>query len=166
MVAKHLKFAAAVTLVEVMVAMSVLSIATLGALSYQYLAAKHARLARAQITGTRTAQLLLEDWKSTGGSGEYDPATLGLGFSTKLQVPSFWSEGEGVGIGTPLRTDVYYIIVDNVPMWILLRWRDIDYDSTAEVTLRQLGVIINCDQSYGVLPIVLSTYVRIDGAGG
>lgn len=50
-----------------MVAMAVLAIATLGTLSYQYHSAKHSRIAKLEMTATRTAQLLLEDWKSSGG---------------------------------------------------------------------------------------------------
>ncbi len=93
------------TLVEALIAMAVLAIVALGAMGYQYYAALHARIARAQIIATRTAQLLLEDWKSTGdstggGLTTYDPYKLGLGFSAKLTVPAHWSYGTGGGAGS------------------------------------------------------------------
>lgn len=173
------KFSSGLTLVEAMVAMVLLAIVVLGALGYQYYAALHARIARAQIVATRTAQLLLEDWKSTGGSTEYDPSTLGLGFSAKLAVPAHWSNGEGGGAGAPLHDGVYAITtVDNlVPMVVMLRWVDVAEDAQAQVKLRQLTVIVNfgtqADLQAGsavwpanLEPIILTTYVRLDESGG
>lgn len=183
MTVKRRKFAAAVTLVEVMVAMAVLAIAALGALGYQYHAALQARIAHAQTTSTRIAQLLLEDWKSTGGSENYDPTTLGLGF---------FSDVIHLGQGTALPDGVYSITVDNVPMLILLNWKDVDYDSDAEVTLRQITVTsvwrrdLEKDVNWGTItaeevanehassgygdalrPLAaLTTYVRLDASGG
>ncbi len=180
MIFERPKFAAATTLAETMVAMAILAIATLGGLGYQYHAARHGRIARAQIIGTRTAQLLLEDWKSTGGSQEFDPAGLKLGFSSGLVIPSYWSEGVGVGAGTPLHNAVYAITVDKIPMLVMLQWRDVDYDSIVEITLRELSVVVrfigNSEQvdvsidpsnpSENILPIILTTYVRLDASSG
>lgn len=133
MTAKQQKKPSAFTLIEVMVAMAALSIAAIGALSYQYYAATHARIAKAQITVTRTALLLMEDWKSVGGSEDYEPSALGLGFSSFLPQPD--------GQGYPLPERVYSITVDGITMLIVLNWEDVDYDSVAEVTLRQLTVV-------------------------
>ena len=180
---KRLKFAAAVTLVEVIVAMTVLAIAAVGALGYEYYAALQMRIAHAQTTSTRTAQLLLEDWKSTGGSENYDPIALGLGFSSNIIYLSQ---------GIPLPNGVYNITVDDVPMVIVLKWADVAYDSEAEITLRQLtvttvwrrntGKIVNwgtitseeianehANSGYGdaLRPLAtLTTYVRLDASGG
>jgi len=162
---KRRKSAAAAILVEVTVAMVILAIATLGALSYEYHAAGHARIAHSQITAMRTAQLLLEDWKSTGGSQEYDPTTLGLGFSS-LTIPSYFVNGEGEGVGTPLNNEAYAITVDNVLMWLILRWKDVDNDPIAEITLRELAIVIKWWEDSDVPPVVLTTYVRLDASGG
>ena len=70
------KFAAGVSLIDAMAAMLILSVMAVGAMGYQYYAAIHAKIARAQMVATRTAQLLLEDWKSTGGKSEYDTSIL------------------------------------------------------------------------------------------
>lgn len=179
MTVKRPKFASAAILIEVMVAMFVLAIAALGALNYQYYAAGQARIARSQITAMRTAQLVLEDWKSTGGSGDYDVSMLGLGFSSGLKIPSQWSEGKGVGLGSPLNNSVYSITVDNLPMVVMLKWQDVAEDTTAEVKLRQLSVIVSFGEvddngnltfpeSYleNITDVTLTTYVRIDASGG
>lgn len=168
------------TLVESIIAASIIVMASVGALSYQYHAARHGRIAEAQITATRTAQLLLEDWKSTGGSRNYDPSSLELGFSGQLQIPSYWSEGVGVGAGTPVSNSVYAVTVDGFPMLFLLQWRDVATDVDAKVTLRELTVAVNFGgmnaeeqapaSTIGVLanmpPIIMATYVRIDASSG
>lgn len=179
MTVKRPKFASAVTLIEVMLAMAILAIAALGSLSYQYYAAGHARIARAQIIAVRTAQLLLEDWKSTGGSEEYDLAALGLGFSSRLFIPSQWSQGHGHGLGNPLRSSAYAITVDGLPMLVTLRWEDVAHDTIAEIKLRQLAVIVRFGEidNHGNLTfperylenissLILTTYVRLDASGG
>ena len=149
------RLATAMTLVEVMLATVVLVIAATGALSFEHHTARHTKIARAQISGTRTARLLLEDWMSTGGSSEYDPAALGLGFSAN--------------------GDTYAVTVDGVPMLVTLAWKDVDYDATAEITLRRLDVTVrfkaasqaaDADRLEKIRPVVLTTYVRTDASGG
>jgi len=180
------KSAAAMTLLEVMVAMVVLCIVALGALGYQYYAVAQGRVAHAQITATRTGQLLLEDWKSTGGSEDYDPTKLGLGFvSTTDKVSEF---GYGEKMGTAVHGTVYAITVDDVEMQIVLKWKDVDHDPIAEMTLRQLGVVVRFEEGieeryhynekgeWVELPsgslaaynpaIILTTYARLDASGG
>ena len=146
---KQARFAAAVTLVEVMVATAVMAVVTIGALSFEYHAAGQAKIAHAQISATRTARLLLEDWMSTGGSSEYDPVALGLGFS---------SGG-----------DTYAVAVDEVPMLVTLARSDVAHDSAAEITLRQLAVTVGfgtASKLETIRPVVLTTYVRADASGG
>jgi prepilin-type N-terminal cleavage/methylation domain-containing protein len=149
------KYRRGITLIEAMVAMAVLAIAALGALSYQFHCAKHARIAKLEMTATRTAQLLLEDWKSNGGSSSYDPTTLGLGF-TKDQDSGF-----------------YKIEVDGLPMYIHLMQRDVETDTVAGVTLREISVIVRWRLDFSDIEpeamhphLVLTTYVRLDASGG
>jgi len=176
---KRPKLASALILIEVMIAMAVLAIAALGVLSHQYHAAVHARIARAQIAGMRTAQLLLEDWKSSGGSEEYDVTTLGLGFSSSLPIPLQWSQGQDQELGSPLHDSAHSVIVDGLPILIVLRWQDVAHDTITEVKLRQLSVIVRLGEidGYGDLvfsegylenipPIILTTYARVDASGG
>ncbi|MHC4337339.1 MAG: type IV pilus modification PilV family protein [Planctomycetota bacterium] len=181
---KRRKFGAAVSLIEVMVAMAILAITALGGLNSQYYAAVQAQIAHAQTNTTRIAQLLLEDWKSTGGSEDYDATSLGLGFSAEMPV-----EAQGVA----LPDGVYSITVDGVPMLVALHSVDVAYDGEAEATLRQLtatvgwrrelsaavvandfGQIISAHRS-GVAnafdeiartSVSMTTYIRIDASGG
>jgi prepilin-type N-terminal cleavage/methylation domain-containing protein len=144
-----------VTLIEVMVAMAVLAIAALGALSYQYHSAKHSRIAKLEMTATRTAQLLLEDWKSSGGASNYDPSTLGIGITKDPE------------------SEYYKIEVDDLPMYIRLMYKDIATDTAAGVTLREISVITRwrldfaADEPEMNHPhLVLTTYVRLDASAG
>lgn len=144
-----------ITLIEAMVAMAILAIAALGALSYQFHCAKHARIAKLELTATRTAQLLLEDWKSNGGSSSYDPSSLGMGF--------VYDEQGGF----------YRIEVDNLPMYIRLMHRDVETDESAGITLREISVIMRWRLDFSALEpeemhphLVLTTYVRLDAAAG
>jgi hypothetical protein len=139
------------TIVEVMVAVAVIVIAALGTLCYEYLCVDHVRIARAQLAATRIGQLLLEDWKSTGGSLEYDAEVLGIGFDPDTP----WGD--------------YKTAVDGLPLFVVLSHDDVDWDPIAGVTLRRIDVSVRWrkDFCYGVPddddPAVnLSTYVRLD----
>jgi hypothetical protein len=94
-----------------------------------------------------------------------------------LPIPSHFSEGVGQELGSPLRDSVYDITIDYVPMMIMLTWSDVAQDDVSRVILRQLNVTVmfgstdqdtvrNQEISEGLRPIVLTTYVRVDGAGG
>jgi prepilin-type N-terminal cleavage/methylation domain-containing protein len=151
-----LKRSGGMTLLEIMVAMVVLAIAAIGALGYQYHAARHGNIAKLEMIATRTAQLLLEDWKSTGGDEYYDPSALGLGFDKTVE--------EGL----------FRVVVDDLPMYVRLEHRDVAHDSVASVTLREISVITRWRQDYkSIQPeadrdpsLILTTYVRRDASGG
>ena len=164
------------TLVETMITATVVAIAALGGLSYQYLSAKHTKIALSQMTATRTARLLLEDWKSTGGSVEYKPSNLGLGFidasviANALAIPA--------ELNTTLSDGAYSTETDSLPMVVALRHEDVSFDESADVKLRQLTVVVVFGEVVGgiltnsegwletVPPITLTTFVRTDGSGG
>ena len=149
------QYKAGVTLVEVSVAIAVLAVASIGAINYQYHATRQSLVARSEITATRVAQLLLEDWKSRGGDETYDPEDLGMGF-TAMQA-----------------ADWYRIKVDNLSMAVNLQWKNVEQDLAAGVTLRELrvefrwrvdrtdGAIRDIDPEY-----VMTTLVRRDQSSG
>jgi prepilin-type N-terminal cleavage/methylation domain-containing protein len=146
---------AGVTLVEVAVAIAVLAVASIGAINYQYHATRQGLVARSEITATRVAQLLLEDWKSRGGDETYDPVDLGLGF-TAMQA-----------------ADWYRIQVDNLPMSVNLQWKDVEHDASAGVTLREIRVEFRwrVDRTAGAIRdidprYVMTTLVRRDQSSG
>ncbi len=150
---KRYKFLEGLTLIEVIIAMVILVIIAVGALRYQYYAALDARAALAQMTAIRTAQLLADDWKSTGGSAAYNPTNLKLGFTG--------SNG------------IYRITVDNLPMYMSLSYNDIEHNDEAQITLRSITVRVNWRNDHRVptgpadgASMGMSTYVRVDASGG
>jgi len=144
-----------VSLIEVMVAVVVLAVAVLGVLNYQYHATRRTILAKDELTATRTARLLLEDWKSHGGDAHYDPTLLEMGI-----LPT------GV-------TDRYLVRVNDLPLYATLQWRDVEENTDAGVTLREIRVLLQWrrDRSVGAMEatdpdFAMTTYVRRDQSGG
>jgi len=144
-----------VSLIEVSVAVAVLAVAAIGALGYQYHATRRTILAKDKLTATRTCCLLLEDWKSTGGEDNYDPSTLDMGFTAT---------------GT---ADQYRTRVNGLPMVVTLGWRDLESDSDAGVTLREIRTTVRWrqDRALGTIrtsdpSFVMTTYVRRDQSAG
>jgi len=176
LITNRMRIARASTLPEVMITTVVVAIAALGGLSYEYLSAKHTKIAVSQMTATRTARLLLEDWKSTGGSAEYRPSSLGLGFSGISPFPD--------GIASPAELDgmasngAYSAQSDGLPMVITLRYKDVAYDESADVKLRQLSILVSFGEVVDgqlvlsarwletIRPVTLTTFVRTDGSSG
>jgi hypothetical protein len=136
-----------------MLAVAIIVIASLGTLCYEYLCVHHIRYARAQLSATRTAQLLLEDWKSTGGSLSYYPEELNMGFN--VPPGDMWGD--------------YMTIIDGLRYFISMSRSDVDNDEFAGVTLRRLDVSVRwrSDLGYGSPDngdpsVNLTTYVRQD----
>jgi len=164
------------TLIEIMISMAVIAVAALGTLGYQYHAVKQSRIANAQIAATKIAQLVLEDWKSTGAGADYDPTALQLDFTTSNTAADDF--GFGDDLGAAAQDAVYDIAVDGFPMQLILKYRDVATDSVAQITLRQITVIVKFTDDAGAdnlastslqfynPGIVLTTYARLDGAGG
>jgi prepilin-type N-terminal cleavage/methylation domain-containing protein len=161
------KVSKAFSVIELMVAVTIIAIAAVGGLEYQYHAVKHSRIARVQLTATRTAQLLLEDWKSVAGLTSYNPLNLQLGFANSA-VPSDFTMGQS--IGSVLNNTVYTITINNVPMVIMLGYSNVaSYSISGTVTtLRQLTVMARWKQGQAIgsggntlcdSPVILTTYV-------
>jgi len=99
-----------VSLVEVLVATVVISIATVGALSYESYAARQARMAYAQAAAVRIAHLLLQDWKANAGSVFYASGSIATVPNPLDLDMDFSREGGGV----------YRTTVDGIPMQVQL----------------------------------------------
>jgi hypothetical protein len=158
-------------LVEAIVAAVILVVAALGGLRCQYYAAWNGRIAHAEVVATQVAQLLLEDWKSSGGSPEYDPAGLGLGFTGPLAIPSAFPTT--VPLGAVLHGGVYGLTLNDTPMRVMLEYVDVAQDDRAKATLRELVVVVRFlgstseDTRLAALPpVILPTYVRVDASSG
>ena len=146
------------TIVEVMVAMAIVIIVALGTLSFQYNNVRQSRTSEAQITAARLGQLLLEDWKSTGGDSEYDPNDLMLD-------PGF----------VLVTTGNYKITLDYQTFYIQLAQQlapvssGSNPDPVAGVTLQQLSVTVSWRKDYAAGAVsgsdhtlTFTTFVRRD----
>jgi prepilin-type N-terminal cleavage/methylation domain-containing protein len=141
-----------VTLLELILAVLILTIVSVGTISYQYFATRMATRADAEITATRTARLVLDNWKKAGGDENFDPISLNAGFQT-------------TGI-----SNQYLITVNNVPMTLNLAWLDVVYDDVAGVTLRQIQVTVQWRSDYQAQEVrptdptyTMTTYIRREG---
>jgi len=144
------------TLIEIVITMAILLIASLGVINYQYYAIKSAKIAQTKISATRLGTLILENWKSFGGSDTYDPTELNLGVVKLTSVEN-----------------KYLITVDDVPFYLTLSARDIDSSEITGVTLRELSVFVQWNSDYlQEIPqssdpaTTFYTYVRQDQSGG
>jgi hypothetical protein len=142
-----------------MVSAAIIIIVALGTLSFQYQNVKHSRISEAQVTATRLGQMLLEDWKSTGGDPTYDATSLGLGFANT----------------TPPVALNYIITLDNQTFHFQMTQQlapvssGSNPDQVAGVTLQQLSVTVSWRKDYGSGAVsgsdptlTLTTYVRRD----
>jgi Tfp pilus assembly protein PilV len=145
------------TLIEVLVATLVVSVAATGVLSYGYHGARQRRMARAHAGAVRIGHLLLEDWKANGGSVFYARAVSGTHNPLELNMGFEYNRSKRV----------YEITVDSIPMRVKLtrpsRYRRL---IPLKVTVRW-----RLDLSEGEVrdddpKVELITNARIDQAGG
>jgi prepilin-type N-terminal cleavage/methylation domain-containing protein len=141
------------TLAEVSLAVAIIVIAALGALCYEYLSIDHVRIARAELAATRVGQLLIEDWKSTGGNPDYTPEDLNMGFA----LPPNAEAGQ------------FMTTIDGLHLFITMDSDNKESDDFAGTVLREIDVTVKWrhDFSNGIPTdrdpaVVLSTYVRPD----
>jgi Tfp pilus assembly major pilin PilA len=138
------------TLVETAIALAVISISSVGGLSYQYYSVRQMRVASVMLSGMRVGQMLLEDWKGKAGADDYDPTQLNMGFAKD-----------------PAGTD-YNFTLDGQMFYIWLDHADIATDAQSGVTLRQITCTIRWKMNPANLALqtadptsVFSTYVRM-----
>jgi len=145
MVIKKRKVAAAVTLIEAMVAMTILAVAVLGASGYRYYAMLDARKASMQRTAAAIALSLCENWRGRGfdHTADYNPTDpTYLGDSPKLDITVSGS-GPAVPADFPNKLGSYRIVVEGVHYWATLCWKD----DAATPGLRALNVVIAWQQA-------------------
>ena len=94
------------TLIEVLVATVVVSVAATGVLSFGYHGAMQRRMARAHAGAVRIGHLLLEDWKANGGSVFYARAVASTHNPLELNMGFEYKRSERV----------YKITVDSIPL--------------------------------------------------
>lgn len=143
------------TLLELVIASLILGIVAVGTTGYQYHARRMALRANAEMTAARTARMVLDNWKKTGGDEHFDPVSLQMGFTKNA------------------KTDDYLITVDGLQMLVTLNFNDVEEDAMAMITLRQIECVVQWRGDFRPDTVgpadpryVINTYVRKDEAGG
>ncbi len=122
------------SLIEVMVAISVLSIAVFGTASYRYYSTLDTQRAEMRLAATRLGLLFCESWRGDSGDVNYDPVThLGGNLSiTAMAGPS--QPGGYTLIGG------YRVVLNDRNYYVTLAYNDINSD------MRALHVIVSWAQ--------------------
>jgi len=141
MTTKRSKSTAAFTIIEVMVAILILSVAVIGASGYRYYAALDARKAAMQATAARIGLLLCESWRGLNGIETYNPAAY-FGSDLVIAANPVFDFSAGHAITGPIVNEsftplgIYSIVADGATYYAILSWKDINTD------LRALNVVI------------------------
>jgi prepilin-type N-terminal cleavage/methylation domain-containing protein len=153
------------TLIEVLVATVIISIAATGVLSYGYHGAKQRRMARAHAGAVRTGHLILEDWKANGGSIFYARAVRGTPNPLELDMGFEYVRMTHKAGG--LIECIYELTVDTIPMRIVLT-RPTGYRRLVPltVTVQWLDSVSVSDKDHLGNKVELTTDVRIDQVSG
>ncbi len=131
------KFAAAVTLIEVMAASALLVVVILGASTYRYHAALLEKQAAMQMASSDFASLLSGGWRGASETLAYDPQ---VSLSSHLSISKVRTSRDAAPLGFKL-LGRYVASIDDVVYYALLSWRD------ATPTLRELNVVVSWSQT-------------------
>ncbi len=119
-VVNHTKFLDGFTLVNVLLAVLLLTIAFLGASFYRYRSALDARGADIHITAARLASLLCESWRGVRGTETYD---LTADLDSELEIETIY---EGPEVPAEAGLLGYYIIsIEDIDYYTFLWWSDV-----------------------------------------
>ena len=132
---KRHKSAAAFTIIEVMLAVLILSVAILGTSGYRYYTALDSRDAGVRTEAARIALLLCENWKGIGGDENYDPTVyfasdMSIAPVTSYVTPQHFATFNALGI---YRITSYS---NNIDYQVAMAWRDV------ATGLRALNVVV------------------------
>jgi len=134
----QIKHSKGFSLIEVMVAILILSIAVIGTSGYRYYTALDARKADMQATAARVALMLCESWRGVKGDENYDPASH---FGSELQITTI--DDSDVTYVAPSGFTVlgyYQILLNNFPCHMTMSWQDVASG------LRALNIIVTWPQ--------------------
>ena len=121
-----------VTLIEVMLAILILSIAVFGASGYRYHATLDARKADMHSTAARIGLLLCESWRGVKGTETYDPTAY---FASELTITTITVPYEFEYTGFTLLGG-YAVVLNGANYYAILSWKDV------YTGLRALNVVV------------------------
>ena len=138
----------AFSLVEVVLAILILSILVTGALSYHYHSSRNVHKSEVEAVAGRLALLLLEGWKGASDPDTYDPVTQ-LGAELTIATSPF-GPGEGVshsGLGFNLLGH-YHVLTNDVDYYVTLSWQ---IENLLEPRLFHVNIVWRDDYQAGPL---------------
>lgn len=153
------------TLIEIMVAITVIIVGVLGAVMYRYSSALHARKADVHAGAGRVALLILEGWKGAAGNPAYDPSSdIGLEVLNSDDIDISASGGVyTVQLLGGTETSYYAELLPPTDYFDA----DLDGDGTAETNdIRKLEVVVTYygsgsqDASQPAKAVKISGFVR------
>ncbi len=178
----HYANARGVSLIEVVMAMTILVVVTLGAAGYRYCSALDARKAEVQITAARIGSALLNGWKGVGGHSGYsnyevenpddynpnDPndynpnvkydIELGLGLETNYDAPGP-AVPEGFSGLDATGNPNYHFVVGGVNYYATLSYKDqTDGPRVLNVSVAWMDTHQTWDDSGPYRSVDLTTY--------
>ena len=124
------------TIIEIMIATVILSIAVIGATRYRYYAALDTRKADMRMASARVALLLCESWRGVKGNETYNPIDH---LASELSMLDLSAGGEFLAPSEPsdfTRLGCYAILLNGVSCHVTMSWKDISTD------LRALNIIV------------------------
>ena len=128
------KSKSALTIIEVMIAITVLIIAILGTSAFRYHTSLSARRADLYTTSARAALLLCEGWTGAGGDISFDPVSA---FAPNVNI------ADSVGPTEPndfTKLGSYKIQLEGSDYFATMSWKNLNAD------LRALNVVVSWDQ--------------------
>ena len=135
---KMVKYKNAFTIIETMIAITILLIAILGTSAFRYHTALSARRSVLHTTSARVALLLCEGWTGVGGDTNFDPVAA---FDSDVNIIS------SVGPATPsgfTNLGSYRIMLEGNDYYATMSWKNMD--SYTPTDLRALNVVVTWDQ--------------------
>ena len=156
-----MRSARGITLIEVVIATVIITVSAVGALSYEYHAARQTRYAFARSRAVHIGYFLLEDWKANGGSAQYAAGITGIYNPVDSRI--------GADI-TYIGSGVYEVTVDDIPMEIELERpaSNVGFSGLIPITatVQWRNDFSNGKFSKNDPSVVLNTYARIGQVSG
>jgi prepilin-type N-terminal cleavage/methylation domain-containing protein len=122
MTVKRPKSGKGLTLVEIMAAMSILSVAVIGTCGYRYYAALDARKAGMRKTASDIALLLTESWRGVQGDETFDPTAC---FGSDLAISTIAEGSVEPDDESFTLLGGYTVVVHGTTYVAVLSWKDI-----------------------------------------
>ena len=156
-ITKNMRCPKGASLVGTLVAISVLSIAIIGAAHFRYFSALDSRRAVMHSEATRIAVMLNESWRAVNGAETYDPVD---DFGSGLTITGIDDDIEYDETFTLL--GIYEVGLNDKTYYAILSWKDVSSG------LRALNIIVTWSQRSGEedsanKSFMLTTYVMVSG---